>query len=138
MKYVFVDTSYWIAIINPKDQWHNAAKSAREKIGEMPLVTTDEVLTEFLNSFSERGDNFRTKSVEAVHEIMNDLNIKVIPQTRESFRNGIDLYNERSDKKYSLTDCISMNVIKNKDINNVLTSDHNFEQEGFIIHMKHT
>lgn len=47
MKFVFVDTHYWIARANPQDQWHQAAKNADQKLGDCIKITTDGVLTEF-------------------------------------------------------------------------------------------
>jgi predicted nucleic acid-binding protein len=38
-----------------------------------------------------------------------------------------------ADKGYSLTDCISMNVMRDRGINDVLTQDKQFAQEGFNI-----
>jgi len=48
LRTVFVDTVYWIAIARPDDQWHQAAAEARLRLGSVQMVTTDEVLTEFL------------------------------------------------------------------------------------------
>ena len=45
-------------------------------------------------------------------------------------------YEQRPDKNYSLPDCIAMNVMEKEGIAEVLTSDHNFEQEGFTILMR--
>jgi predicted nucleic acid-binding protein len=59
--------------------------------------------------------------------------LQVIPQNRESFREGFELYRRRSDKEYSLTDCISMTVMQRLKISEVLTHDNHFKQEGFII-----
>lgn len=36
-----------------------------------------------------------------------------------------------SDKGYSLTDCISMQTMRREGLNDVLTNDRHFEQEGF-------
>ena len=49
---------------------------------------------------------------------------------------GLNLYKKRSDKEYSLQDCISMVVMRKESITEILTSDHHFEQEGFTILMK--
>lgn len=43
----------------------------------------------------------------------------------------MDLYEQRLDKGYSLVDCISINVVRDRGITEVLTNDHHFEQEGF-------
>ena len=53
----------------------------------------------------------------------------MIPQSRSSFLAGLDLYSQRPDKGYSLTDCISMRAAG---ISDVLTNDKHFEQEGFL------
>ena len=37
------------------------------------------------------------------------------------------------DKEYSLTDCISMHVMRSEGLTEVLSNDHHFAQEGFHI-----
>jgi predicted nucleic acid-binding protein len=59
--------------------------------------------------------------------------VQVVPQNRERFIAALDLYEQRPDKEYSLTDCISMQVMKAMGITEVLTHDRHFVQEGFII-----
>jgi predicted nucleic acid-binding protein len=54
-----------------------------------------------------------------------------MPQTRESFQAGFDLYAARPDKGYSLTDCISMQTMRREGLTEVLANDRHFEQEGF-------
>ena len=49
MNRVFVDTAYWIARTNPKDRRHYAARRASRGLGKVRLVTTEEVLSEWLN-----------------------------------------------------------------------------------------
>ena len=132
MKEVFADSHYWIAIVNPDDTWAKVAKAARSALGEVFIVTTDEVLTEFLAALS-RGAHMRKQAVNMVRAILENPNVKVIPQTRESFLKGLTFYENRSDKEYSMTDCISMNVMRAESLIEVLTNDHHFEQEGFTV-----
>ncbi len=131
MKEVFADTLYWVAIVNPGDPYANAAKQAEEDLGEFITVTTDEVLAEFLTSLSKGGAVLRKIAAKMVHEILNNPNVKVVPQSRDSFLKGLALYKNRNDKQYSLTDCVSMNVMKNREISEALTHDHHFKQERF-------
>lgn len=135
MKTVFADSHYWIAIVNLDDPWAKVAKAAKLALGEVCIVTTDEVLTEFLAALS-RGERMRKQAAKMVHAILENPNVKVIPQTRESFLKGLAFYENRSDKEYSLTDCISMNVIRAESLAEVLTNDHHFEQEGFTVLIK--
>jgi uncharacterized protein len=44
---------------------------------------------------------------------------------------GLTLYDSRLDKEYSLTDCVSMEVMRSRGIREVLTHDRHFAQEGF-------
>jgi predicted nucleic acid-binding protein len=57
--------------------------------------------------------------------------VRIVPQTAASFEAGFTLYRARTDKGYSLTDCISMCTMRNGGIADVLTNDTHFEQEGF-------
>lgn len=135
MKTVFADSHYWIAIVNPHDQWAEAAKDARALLGEALIVTTDEVLTEFLAALRS-GKHMRKQAAKMVRLILENPNVKVIPQTRDSFLKGLTFYESRSDKEYSLIDCISMNVMRNKSLFEVLTNDRHFEQERFTVLIK--
>jgi len=135
MKKIFSDTQYWIAIVNPGDSFASAAKAARLSIGEAFIVTTDEVLIEFLSALS-KGEHMRKQAAHMVRAILENPNVTVIPQTRDSFLKGLTFYETRSDKEYSLTDCISMNVMKDESLVEVLTNDHHFDQEGFTVLIK--
>src|SRR5437867_1637882 len=112
MKAVFADTLYWLAITNPRDSWAEAAKAARTSLGNIQLVTTDEVLTEFMATLASGGDHLRQLAVKMVRAILDNPNVRVIPQSRQSFLRGVELYESRPDKQYSLTDCISMATMK--------------------------
>ena len=133
---VFVDAVYLIAMAKPGDQWKQAAVAAREGLDEASLVTTDEVLAEFLAALAGSGPRLRVQAAIAVRRILDSQTTRVIPQSRESFISGLERYENRLDKGYSLQDCISMNVMESEGITQILTSDHHFEQEGFTVLMK--
>ncbi|MCY3815804.1 MAG: PIN domain-containing protein [Gammaproteobacteria bacterium] len=136
MKTVFADTAYWVAVFRPRDQWRSAARFALRQLGPVNVVTTDEVLTEFLASASRGGPEVRLSAVRSVRELQNNPRVRVMPQSRESFRKALDRYAARTDKSYSLQDCVSMNVMEAQSITEILTSDRHFEQEGFTVLMK--
>jgi uncharacterized protein len=130
---IFADSFYWIALANPADAWHQAATRFSRTTPEAMLVTTDEVLSEFLNYFSTAGERKRGVVARMFEETMNHQHIVVLQQTRESLLRGFGLYKTRADKAYSLTDCVSMTTMRARNINEVLTHDHHFAQEGFTI-----
>lgn len=127
MKTVFADSMYWTAVVRPGDQWNTAAKAARQALGQAVIVTTDEVLSEFLAALSRGGPRVRKAAAKMVRAILDNPNVRVVPQTREGFLAGLDRYEARADKEYSLTDSISMNVMEAQGITEVLTHDHHFE-----------
>ena len=89
------------------------------------------VLIELLNFFCAYGPDMRAKSAAVVYECLDLPGIQVIEQMRDSFLSALSLYNARQDKSYSLTDCVSMDTMRELQIADVLTHDHHFSQEGF-------
>ncbi|MGA9625610.1 MAG: PIN domain-containing protein [Bryobacteraceae bacterium] len=131
MRLVFADTLYWGAALHPHDQYRAQIIRAREELGEVHLVTTDEVLIELLDGLAQRGTHLREAATRAVRMILDDRRVTVHPQSRESFLAGLRLYEQRNDKGYSLVDCISMTTMRRQGILEILTNDHHFIQEGF-------
>ncbi|MEK7403629.1 MAG: type II toxin-antitoxin system VapC family toxin [Acidobacteriota bacterium] len=135
MTTVFADTVYWIATVRPEDPWAASANRARQLVGAIRLVTTDEVLIEFLTALSGGGQRAREQAVRMVRALMAHPGVEVIAQSRESFLRGLALYEARRDKDYSMTDCISMDRMRERSISAVLTNDRHFSQEGFAVLM---
>ena len=135
MDEVFADAFYWIALANPADQWHDAAKRFDDDNPNVLLLTTEEVLTEFLNYYAGAGIRGRRIVGAMCEQVLSHPNITVIAQSHKSFLQGLELYRQREDKGYSLTDCISMLRVRERGIQRVLTHDKHFEQEGFTILM---
>jgi predicted nucleic acid-binding protein len=133
MKVLFADSFYWIALLDSKDQWHQRVRDFSRNFKSPYLVTTDDVLTEVLNFFSAYNSRLRQLAIQQVRGVFVSHNVQVIPQTRERFIAALDLYEQRPDKEYSLTDCISMQVMKAMGITEILTHDRHFAQEGFMI-----
>jgi predicted nucleic acid-binding protein len=130
---VFADTFYWLAVARPRDPWHAAATRWARANASTRIVTSDEVLTEFLNALAGTGPVGRAYAAATVHDIRNDPQVMVLPQTRADFDAALALYETRLDKGYGLTDCRSMVALRTLGISEVLTNDHHFTQEGFTI-----
>jgi predicted nucleic acid-binding protein len=131
MRRFFVDAFYWIALSHPRDQSHGRVLMFHEALDAYHLYTTDEVLTEFLTFYSDGAPHIRQRAALFAHNILANPFITVFPQTRTSFLAGLRLYEARLDKEYSLTDCISMHVMRHEGLTDVLTNDRHFTQEGF-------
>lgn len=133
MRHVFADTGYWIAILNPRDQLHERAKSASARLRQerVILVTTEMILVEFANYYAERGAWFRQQVAQVIQSIQREPNLRLVEQTRVLFQNALALYRNRLDKQWSLTDCASILVMKEYKIVAILAYDFHFEQAGF-------
>ena len=129
MNPAFGDTFYWVALIHRKDEAHQAMLDFSRGFKSL-LVTTDEVLTEVL-AFCSAEEALRKEAGKAVRRILSAASVRVIPQSRQGFLDGLDLYEARPDKGYSLADCISMQIMRREGLMDVLTNDRHFEQEGF-------
>lgn len=130
MRTVFADTGYWVALLNPRDQLHDKARSVSASLGQTRIVTSEMVLDELLATLSKPVT--RATVINAVSSILSNPNVEVVPQTSLQFREAFDLYKTRSDKEWSLTDCTSFNLMKERAITEALAYDIHFEQAGFV------
>ena len=135
MPRTFIDSSHLIAVFNPHDEWHDSAIEAAERLdahGDPRFVTTLLVLEEFLTDLAKNDATLKTQAAEYVDRVLGDPSIEVVEVSFELFRSGLDLYRHRLDKSYSMVDCISMVVCRERGITDVLTADRDFEQERFV------
>lgn len=55
----------------------------------------------------------------------------ILPPDEEQWNKGVDLFDARQDKQWSLTDCISFVAMQDHGVRDALTGDHHFVQAGF-------
>ena len=128
MRSLFVDTSFYVATVSPKDALHMIARE-RVRLHAGGLVTTEQVLMETGNWLAASGD--RAVFSDLLQSIQADPKTVVVWASRPLFEAGASLYAERPDKDWSLTDCISFVVMRDRGLAAALTGDHHFEQAGF-------
>lgn len=89
-RYLLFGTFYWIALTDATDTFHRRALQINDEI-----VTTDEVLSEYLTFFCAAPEFLRREVALVVEDILADPTVKVIAQSHESFLAGLRLYRER-------------------------------------------
>ena len=136
MRTLFADTSYWIALLNPDDGLNKKARVFSEKSAQFRIVTTEMVLVEFLTHVSKWGEHVRKLAVDVVQDLRARPDVEIVPQTTEQFQAALETYASRLDKRSSLTDCASFNLMSGMKIWEALTSDRDFEQARFIALLK--
>jgi len=129
---VFVDTTAWIALINANDQLHQQAQTVMTKLRRQKarLVTTEFVLLEVADALSDPG--VRSHTVEFIDGLRQVPLLQILSVKQDLLVEGWELYSQRPDKDWGLTDCTSFVVMNRKKIMQAFTSDHDFEQAGFI------
>src|SRR5713226_7416772 len=130
MRQVFADTSYWIALVNPRDQIHAKAVSVTQRLSPVRILTSEMVLAEVLNCFSDAGP-LRPAVGSMVQKLRRTRDVIIVPQTSEQFESAVRRYKQAADKSWSLTDCASFEVMEAEQIQEALTHDQHFAQAGF-------
>lgn len=93
------------------------------------LVTTEFVFLEVANSLS--APSTRRQAVTLIDGLRSLPTVRIITAAADLLADGLTLYRQRSDKEWSLTDCVSFIVMRREQITQAFTSDHHFEQAGF-------
>jgi hypothetical protein len=99
-----------------------------------PLLTTEFVLIEVGDGLSFMEN--RLRFAHLMQLLRSQADVEIVPASSQLFRRGCELHSQRPDKEWSLTDCTSFVVMKERDIEDALTSDHHFEQAGFRLLMR--
>ncbi len=128
MNAVFADSACFIALLNARDRWPGAALRAQDETPRS-LVTSEWILIEVADAFADT--DARAKVVRMIEILTARADVEIIPATSVGFAEGLALYADREDKDWSLTGCISMQVMTERGLTDVLTSDRHFEQAGF-------
>ena len=125
---VFLDTGYILALVNTSDEYHARAVVASRAV-QPPFLTTEAVLTEIGNALSR--SKWRALGHATIEDLRADPNVEVLSVDSGLFSVAVDLYGDRMDKEWGLTDCISFVAMQGRDLTEVLTTDRHFSQAGF-------
>ena len=126
---VFIDTGYILALLNTADEHHGRATETSRQVMP-PFLTTEAVLTEIGNALSRV--RWRTLGYVTIQDLRTDPNIEVVPVDNALFERALALYGQRMDKEWGLTDCISFVVMQDRNLTQVLTTDRDFGQAGYV------
>ena len=127
----FVDTWFLIALTDRTDSDHRRALRLDRSLRSALFVTHDAILAEMLAFYSAEGALARRVAVDNVRDVMRVYDVR--PADRPLFLRAVIRYEQRLDKEYSLVDCMSMVLMEDLGIRDVLTNDHHFEQAGFTL-----
>jgi uncharacterized protein len=133
MNEVFADTSFFVALLSRRDVNHASAQKFSVSF-EGALVTSQWVVVELANYFA--GTAHRGIVTPFVDALLQDPRFHCLQVNTESFASAWRLFRSRPDKAWSLTDCLSFEIMRQRAIREAVTADHHFEQAGFTILLK--
>lgn len=125
---VFADTTYWIALLVKQDQYHTRAQAWTALITGR-ITTTAAVLLETANALAR--PTWRASAVALIDHLQQRADVEFVPLGPALWQSGWELYRDRPDKGWSLTDCISFLVMQEAGLTDALTADEHFRQTGF-------
>ena len=73
----------------------------------------------------------RTAATRFLRSLYLTSNVHIVPIDAALFQRGLNLYEARPDKIWSLTDCISFVVMQDHVLYDAMTADEHFEQAGY-------
>lgn len=126
---LLLDTSGLLSLFDEADTRHQEA--AAIFADAKPLVTTNYVLAEFVPLTHVRGLN-RAKALNFMRDLVSLPRLQLVWIDEEIHQQAMQLLSQRLDKTYSLCDAVSFVLMRERGINEALTTDKHFIQEGFI------
>ncbi|MBI3537542.1 MAG: type II toxin-antitoxin system VapC family toxin [Chloroflexi bacterium] len=74
---------------------------------------------------------FRHAAIQLLDSLEHDPIVEIIPMTDVIYERAFNLFQNRLDKEWGLTDCISFVVMQEHGLEEALTTDEHFSQAGF-------
>jgi len=133
MSLIFADAFYFVARLNRYAQHHLKVMRFSPSPGDR-LLTTEWVMLEVADALA--GSDIRQNIQNFVDDLRRSPASEVVPVSSGLFAQALDLYHRHGDKHWTLTDCTSFVIMRERGIAKALTGDHHFEQAGFIALLK--
>jgi uncharacterized protein len=125
---ILLDTGYFVALFSPDDDLHERAVAWSLQLNE-PMLVTEYVLWECVNAFSKPKD--RASAHALIEHVQSDQACELVQASPELFAAGLRLHRDRPDKEWSLTDCVSFHLMRERGVTRALAYDIHFQQAGF-------
>ena len=129
---LFVDTGYFLALALPRDAWNGAARkwAKRSKQRKYGLVTTQAVLMEVGAALARTP--LRQLARTILQTAQRDPALEVLECDAALYEKALALFMAHPDKNWSMTDCASFVVMRERGLTHALSADRHFEQAGFV------
>jgi predicted nucleic acid-binding protein len=133
---VFVDTGAWIALAVRQDQLHPSAAAHAHRLARSltPLLTTNYVMLETYTYIRYHYDHHKALAFDTILQNLIQVGrLMVIWVTEEVHGRALDIFRTYDDQVFSVADCASFVVARDRKIREVFGFDRNFLTMGFIL-----
>ena len=120
---IFADSSFFIALLNKKDQWHNDIPNVLTQIDKVKKITSILVLSETVTLVGSLSGG---KAGVLIYEYIID-NYEVIYIDKTLSSNAMEKFLQY-DGTLSLADCVSLEIIEIHQINSIVSFDSDFDK----------
>ncbi|MGP8323820.1 MAG: type II toxin-antitoxin system VapC family toxin [Methanosarcinaceae archaeon] len=124
---IFVDSSYYIAIADTKDQWHKKSLELSEYIENNISVVSSFIISEVVTEIGRRSGG---KVAYNLYNYFTD-NCKIIYIDRDLLSESMEIV-LKYDGTLSLADAASVAIMDNMKIGEIVSFDSDFDKVDFI------
>jgi len=131
---LFADTSGWGHLIDQTQCYHSVAatiyRTARQQ--GRKVITTNYVIAELVTLLASPLHVPRSLTIAFIEGLKTSPYVEVVNVDPNLDDEAWQLLKSARDKEWSLADCASFVIMRHRSIFEALTSDHHFDQAGFI------
>jgi predicted nucleic acid-binding protein len=127
---IFVDTSYFVALLDQGDKWHDRAKELSKQVGSEELMTSGLVISECVTVIGSRGGG---RVARSLYDSILD-NCRIVFLTKDLLLDAMEVFLEY-DGRVSVTDSASVALMRAHGIENIVSfsEDSDFDKIDGII-----
>ena len=131
---LFIDTAGWGHLLDQTQTHHALAASLYREARQQgrKLITTNYILLELIALLTSPLRMPRPNIIALIEGLKTSPYIEIVHIDVNLDAEAWQLLRQRQDKDWSLVDCSSFVVMRQRSMLEALTTDHHFEQAGFV------
>jgi uncharacterized protein len=135
---IFADTAGWGHMVDASQEYHTRAATLYRHARQQgrKLITTNYILTELVALLLSPLRIPRPRLTAFIEGLKVSPHVEIVHVDPTLDAQAWQLFTERPDKEWSLVDCASFVVMRQRGLREAFTTDHHFEQAGFVCLLK--
>jgi predicted nucleic acid-binding protein len=126
---IFVDSSFWIALADGRDDHHEPAQDLLRRFGAKPMITSNHVRGETWTFLNRRVGHW--VAVSFLERLERTRRLAVLFVGEEVEREALRWLRRHDEREYSFVDATSFALMRSQRIRRALAFDGDFAAAGF-------